>query len=84
MHAFNVIVERDLETGLFVGSVPGWSGAHSQGSSVEKLEKNLQQVIGLLLEDGEPELESEFVGLRTIRIASMGSSLPDLGPGHGC
>lgn len=69
MRTFNVIVERDPETGLFVGSVPGWSGAHSQGASLEELEKNLREVIAMLLEDGDPKLESEFVGLQTIQVA---------------
>ena len=69
MHTFNVIVERDPDTGIFVGSVPGWPGAHSQGATLDDLEKNLHEVIEMLLEDGDPELESEFVGLQTIRIA---------------
>jgi predicted RNase H-like HicB family nuclease len=69
MHAFSVIVERDLETSLLVGSVPGWPGAHSQGATFDELEKNLREVIGMLLEDGEPQLESQFVGLQTIEVA---------------
>ncbi|HGY89815.1 MAG TPA: type II toxin-antitoxin system HicB family antitoxin [Planctomycetes bacterium] len=69
MHTFNVIVERDPDTGIFVGSVPGWPGAHSQGTTLDELEKNLHEVIEMLLEDGDPELESEFVGLQTIRVA---------------
>jgi predicted RNase H-like HicB family nuclease len=69
MRSFKVIVERDPETGLFVGSVPGWLGAHSQGATVEELEKNLQEVIEMLLRDGDPKLESEFVGLKTIQVA---------------
>ena len=69
MRTFNVIVERDPETGLFVGSVPGWAGAHSQGATREELEENLREVIAMLLEDGDPKLESEFVGLQTIRVA---------------
>ncbi|MEO6708744.1 MAG: type II toxin-antitoxin system HicB family antitoxin [Planctomycetota bacterium] len=69
MRTFNIIVERDPDTGLLVGSVPGWPGAHSQGANLEELEKHLEEVIGMLLEDGEPKLESEFVGLRTIRVA---------------
>jgi len=69
MRTFNVIVERDPGTGLFVGSVPSWPGAHSQGATLDELEKNLQEVIAMLLEDGEPVLESEFVGLQTIRVA---------------
>lgn len=69
MRTFNVIVERDPETALLVGSIPGWPGAHSQGETPDELEANLREVIAMLLEDGEPELESEFVGLQTIRVA---------------
>ena len=69
MRMFNVIIERDPDTGLFVGSVPGWPGAHSQGATLEELEANLREVIAMLLEDGEPKLESEFVGLQTIQVA---------------
>ena len=56
MRTFNVIVEKDPDTGLFVGSVPGWPGAHSQGASFEELEMNLREVIAMLLEDGDPKL----------------------------
>jgi predicted RNase H-like HicB family nuclease len=63
MRTFNVIVERDPDTGVFVGSVPGWPGAHTQGESLDELSKNLQEVIEMLLEDGEPQLETEFIGL---------------------
>ena len=68
MRTFNVVVERDPETGLFVGSVPGWPSAHSQGATLDELERNLREVIVMLLEDGDPELESEFVGLQSIKI----------------
>lgn len=69
MHAFNVVIERDGETGLYVGSVPGWPGAHSQGATLDELQSNLQEVLGMLLEDGEPRVESEFVGIQTVRVA---------------
>jgi predicted RNase H-like HicB family nuclease len=69
MQTYNFIVERDPDTGTLVGSVPGWPGAHSQGQTLDELERNLREVIEMLLEDGAPKLESEFVGLRTIRVA---------------
>ncbi len=69
MHTYQVIIERDAETGLYVGWVPGWPGAHSQGETVEELEQNLREVIAMLLEDGEPKTEAEFIGLRTIEVA---------------
>jgi len=50
MHTYQVIIERDAETGLYVGWVPGWPGAHSQGETVEELEENLREVIAMLLE----------------------------------
>ncbi|MDA1315395.1 MAG: type II toxin-antitoxin system HicB family antitoxin [Acidobacteria bacterium] len=69
MRTFNVIVERDPDTSLFVGSVPGWPGAHSQGATPDELETNLREVIAMLLDEGDPKLESEFVGLQTISVA---------------
>jgi predicted RNase H-like HicB family nuclease len=69
MRTFSVIVERDPDTGTLVGSVPGWPGAHSQGATFDELERNLREVIAMLLEDGDPKLDSEFVGLQTIQVA---------------
>jgi len=69
MRTFIAVVERDPDTGLFVGHVPGWPGAHGQGESLDELQRNLQEVVTMLLEDGEPRLESEFVGVHTIKIA---------------
>jgi predicted RNase H-like HicB family nuclease len=69
MRTFNVVIERDPDTGFYVGHVPGWPGAHSQGESVDELRRNLQEVVAMLLEDGEPKLESEFVGVQTIQVA---------------
>jgi hypothetical protein len=33
------------------------------------VQRNLQEVVSMLLEDGEPRLESEFVGVQTIKVA---------------
>ena len=41
------------ETGFLVGYVPGFAGAHSQAESLDELQRNLREVIELLLEDGE-------------------------------
>lgn len=66
MHTFKAVIERDASTRLYVGHVPGFPGAHAQGASVEELKNNLREVIELLLEDGEPHLESELIGIRTV------------------
>ncbi len=68
MRAYTAIIEKCLETGLFVGYVPGFSGAHSQGESLDELRANLQEVVAMLLEDGEPEIEAEFVGTQTVTV----------------
>jgi predicted RNase H-like HicB family nuclease len=54
--SFTAVIEKCPETGLFVGHVPGFPGAHSQGESVEELIANLREVIAMLLEDGDPKL----------------------------
>lgn len=68
-YSFHFVVERDPDTGLYVGHVPGWPGAHTQGATLDEIEKNLREVVEMLLEDGNPKLESEFVGVRTICVA---------------
>ena len=68
MRTFTAMIERCLETGLFVGYVPGFPGAHSQGETLDELQQNLAVVIAMLLEDGEPKLESEFIGTQQVQV----------------
>jgi len=69
MRSYHFVVERDPETDLLVGYVPGWPGAHTQGADIDELQQNLREVIEMLLEDGEPALESECIDVRTIQVA---------------
>jgi len=66
MRTYTAVVERDPDTGFFVGYVPGFAGAHSQAETLDELNANLKEVVAMLLEDGEPVLEAEFVGIQTI------------------
>lgn len=52
MRSYTVVVERDGATGLYVGSIPGWPGAHSQGDTLDELRANTAEVVAMLLEDG--------------------------------
>jgi predicted RNase H-like HicB family nuclease len=54
MKTYTAVVERDSDTGLFVGHIPGFPGAHSQGKTLDELNANLHEVVAMLLEDGEP------------------------------
>lgn len=69
MKQYTVIVEKDAETGLFVGYIPGIAEAHSQGETLEELRMNLQEVLEMLREDGELKMGSEFVGTQLIAVA---------------
>jgi len=69
MKIYTAIVQRCTDTGLYVGFVPGFSGAHTQAESLDELNKNLKEVIEMLLEDGAPLLETEFVGIQNIAVA---------------
>ena len=59
---FTAITERDSDTGLLVGHVPGFPGAHSQGTTLDELNANLREVIEMLLDEGPAALEGKFVG----------------------
>jgi predicted RNase H-like HicB family nuclease len=58
-----VIVQWDPDTGVLVGSIPGRPGAHRQATTLDELETNPREGIAMLLENGDPTLESEFVAL---------------------
>jgi len=69
VRTFAAVIERDPATGVYVGYVPGFAGAHSQGETLDELQRNLQEVVTLLLEDGDPTLDAEFVGIQTVAVA---------------
>ena len=69
MRSYQVVIERCPATGLYVGSAPGFPGAHSQGETLDELRMNMREVIAMLLEDGEPRLDAEFVGTETLTVS---------------
>lgn len=69
MRIFTAVIEKCPDTNLYVGYVPGFPGAHSQGETLDELNVNLREVVEMLLEDGEPELESNFVGTQMVMVA---------------
>ena len=69
MRQYTAVVEHCPETNLYVGYVPGFAGAHTQGATLDELSRNLQEVVGMLLEDGEPHMDAEFVGTQSVVVA---------------
>ena len=69
MKHFTAVIERDADTGVYVGWVPGFPGAHSQGDTLDELRANLKEVVEMLLEEGAPHLGSIFIGTQTVEVA---------------
>ena len=68
MPTHTAVIEHCAGTGLYVGYVPGFPGAHSQAETLDELHENLKEVIDLLREDGEPRLETQFVGTQLVTV----------------
>jgi predicted RNase H-like HicB family nuclease len=70
MKSFTAYVEWDPETKLYVGIVPGIPGAHTQGATLDELQKNLKEILELCLEEYEGPAEDlpRFVGLQQIEM----------------
>ena len=69
MKTYVAVIEQDADTRLYVGYVPGFPGAHSQGETLDELHANLREVVAMLLEDGEPEFDAQFIGTQTVVVA---------------
>lgn len=66
---YTAIIEKDVATGLYVAYIPGLPGAHTQGKTLEELNKNLKEVVALVLEDGDDQKpESYFVGTQLVAV----------------
>ena len=69
MRSYTAVIERCANTGYYVGYVPGFPGAHSQGEDLADLREHLMDVISMLLEDGESEMQAEFIGTTEVVVA---------------
>jgi predicted RNase H-like HicB family nuclease len=72
MHRITGYIEKDPETGLYVGIVPGIPGAHTQAETLDELQKNLKEVVELCLEEMDEDAKKhipEFVGIQQLEVA---------------
>ena len=51
MKTYTAVIEKCADTGLYVGYVPGFPGAYSQGATLDELNQNLHEVIEKLVDD---------------------------------
>ena len=72
MRKFTAYIERDPESGLYVGIVPDIPGAHTQAATLDELRDNLVEVLELCLEEYDGSLDDlpEFVGIEQIEVAA--------------
>jgi len=70
MRTYTAVIERCPDTGLYVGYVPGFAGAHSQARTLDELNQNLREVIGMLFEDAHPASDTHFVGIQNVETVS--------------
>jgi predicted RNase H-like HicB family nuclease len=71
-YTFTAHIEKDSETGLYIGFIPSLPGAHTQGETLDELHKNLEEVAALCMEElTENELQKiqlEFIGTQQILV----------------
>ncbi len=72
MKTFTAYVEWDPETKMYVGIIPGITGAHTQAETLDELNENLKEVLELCLEEYGTDIDEmpRFVGLQQVEIAA--------------
>lgn len=60
MQSYTAIVERDHDTRLYVGYIPGIPGAHSQAETLDELGANLREVLAMHYEDDKVESNADL------------------------
>ena len=69
---FTAYVEYDPDTALYVGTIPGLPGAHSQGATLDELKQNLEEAVCLVIEERQARGEAvevvPFVGIQQITV----------------
>jgi predicted RNase H-like HicB family nuclease len=70
MKDYTAVIEKCPDTGLYVGYVSGFV----EGETIDELVANLQEVVAMLLEDGEPQLEGGYHGIRRGLLTSCQTS----------
>ena len=71
-YQFTAQIERDNESGLYVGIIPNVPGAHTQAKTLDQLQINLKEVLELCMESmTKKEINAipEFIGFQRVSIA---------------
>jgi predicted RNase H-like HicB family nuclease len=69
---FTAHIEKDTESGYYIGIIPAVPGAHIHAKTLDDLKINLKEVLELCLENMTPEEIKgipEFIGTQQISVA---------------
>ncbi|MEP7128543.1 MAG: type II toxin-antitoxin system HicB family antitoxin [Chitinophagales bacterium] len=69
---FTAQIEKDPDTGLYIGIIPNVAGAHTQAKTLDELQIRLREVLELCIEGmSEEELKAipELIGFQQVSIA---------------
>jgi predicted RNase H-like HicB family nuclease len=71
VRSFTAYVEFDPATQLYVGTVPGIPGAHTQAATLDELRANLKEVLELCLEESGGTFDDlpQVIGLERVDVA---------------
>jgi len=69
MSDYFYIIEKCLDTNMYVGYVPNIKGAHSQATTLKELHKNMKDVIKLVKNDNDlVEHKTEFISVEKVLV----------------
>ncbi|MCL2605268.1 MAG: type II toxin-antitoxin system HicB family antitoxin [Defluviitaleaceae bacterium] len=69
---YTAYIEKDIDSGLFIGYVPGLTGAHTCAKTMDELHLHLKEVISLCLSEMNDEDIRKlpvFTGISQIKVA---------------
>ena len=69
---FTAHIEKDIESGYYIGTIPAVPGAHTQAKSLDELAIRLKEVLELCIESMTEEEKKDipqFIGTQQISIA---------------
>ena len=69
---YTAYIERDIESGMYIGTVPGITGARTCAETIDELQAKLKEVIELCLEEMDKEDVENipvFAGISQIEVA---------------
>jgi predicted RNase H-like HicB family nuclease len=69
---FTAHIEKDPDSGYYIGTIPAVPGAHTQAKTLDELSARLKEVLELCFEtmsDEEKKSIPQFIGTQQISIA---------------